>query len=218
MSIGKNTIAGKKLIEFLERIERLKQQQKSIGDDIKVVKAEAAASGFSPKGLAVSLKARAQKPSAFREEEDVRDVYLHAIGIAATPPLFKHFEAMAGEPLAKAELIARMKEIVPIGASIIIEMEGTPTRLYRDANGEAKSEEVKQQPASAAASSRPTAERPPSDPAPDCTPAEAEQMGVVAYGEDKPITANPFPFGDKRQARWDTGWRRESGSDGMGED
>jgi len=216
--VGQNTIAGKKLIEFLERIERLKQQQKAIGDDIKVVKAEATAAGFSAKGISVSLKARAQKPSSFREEEDIRDVYLHAIGIAATPPLYKHFEAMTGEPLGKAELIERMKQVVPPGASIIVEMEGTPIRLYRDAKGEAKSEEVKPQPPSAAAPSRAASERPPTDPAPDCTPAEAEKMGQVAYGEDKPITANPFPFGDKRQARWDAGWRRESGSDGMGED
>jgi uncharacterized protein (UPF0335 family) len=218
MSVGKNTIAGKKLIEFLERVERLEQQRKSISNDIKVVKAEAVAAGFSPKGIAVSLKARAQKPSQFREEEDVRDVYLHAIGIAATPPLFKHFEAMAGEPLARLELIERMKEIVPLGASIVVEMEGAPMRLWRDDKG-THAEEVKALPPSVGrAPGAAMPERPPAPQAPDCSPAEAEKMGAEAFRADKPITANPFPFGDKRQPRWDAGWRGASGTDGMGED
>lgn len=220
MSIGHNTLDGKKLLSVIERIERLKGQQKSLGDDIKVIKAEATREGFSATGITVALQARAKKPSQFRESEDLRDLYLHAVGMAAPPPLFKALEALAGDKIGKNEIIDRMKELVPTGASIIVEMDGPPIRLYRDKDGKAHAEEVKppkSNGASGAASGAVMPERPQAD-VPDCSPAEAETMGAAAYKDDQPITANPFPFGDKRQPRWDKGWRAESGGDGMGPD
>lgn len=217
---GKNTMDGKKLVNFLERIERLKAEQKAIGDDIKVVRAEAEREGFSGKGITVALKARAQKPNEFREAEDVREVYLHAIGMAAPPPLFKHLEALASDKLGKMELIERFKELVPAGASIIIELDGPPIRLFRDDDGNARAEEVKPPKPTVEKSGGASAlpQRPASADAPDCSPAEAKDMGAKAYEADQPITANPFPFGDKRQSKWDAGWRERSGSDGMGPD
>jgi uncharacterized protein (UPF0335 family) len=218
MSVAKNSLDGKKLMGFLERIEILKRQEEGIRNDIKVVRAEAEADGFSGKGLTVALKARAQKPSQFREQEDVRDVYLHAIGMAAPPPLFKHLEALASDKLGRNELIERFKELVPPGASIIIEMEGPPVRLFRDEQGNPHAQEV--QPAKEVvekASPAPFAGRPAAE-VPNCTPDQAEELGAKAYEGDQPVTANPFPFGDKRQPRWDAGWRKRSGSDGMGPD
>jgi uncharacterized protein (UPF0335 family) len=218
MSIAKNNLDGHKLLGFLERIEALKRQEQSIRDDIKVVRAEAEREGFSGKGLTVALKARAQKPSQFREQEDVRDIYLHAIGMAAPPPLFKHLEALASDKLGRTELIERFKELVPTGASIIIEMEGPPIRLFRDEHGNPHAQEVK--PAKATVEKAPATPFPdrPTSEVPNCTPDQAEEMGAKAYEGDQPITANPFPFGDKRQPRWDAGWRKRSGSDGMGPD
>lgn len=51
---------------------------------------------------------------------------------------------------------------------------------------------------------------------------EVSETGAFAYGQqmfrdNRPITDNPFPFGDARRARCDEGWRKESGSDGMGD-
>lgn len=219
MSLGHNTVAGQKLLQFIERIERLKAEQKSIGDDIKVVRAEAEASGFSTKGINLALKARAMKPSKFREEEDVRDLYLHAIGIGAPPPLFRHVEALGNDALGKSQFVELMKDVVPLGASVIIDIDGAPMRLFRDAEGNARSEEVKR-PTHDSRDDAPSASLPArqSVEVPDCSPEQAEVMGGAAYLDDKPITANPFPFGDKRQPRWDAGWRKRSGSDGMGPD
>jgi hypothetical protein len=44
----------------------------------------------------------------------------------------------------------------------------------------------------------------------------AELLGREAFKADEPIIKNPFPFGDERRPRWDEGWRKESGTDGMG--
>lgn len=48
------------------------------------------------------------------------------------------------------------------------------------------------------------------------TDGDAEQLGMLAAREGKPITDNPFPFRDARRARFDEGWRKETGTDGMG--
>jgi SpoVK/Ycf46/Vps4 family AAA+-type ATPase len=46
--------------------------------------------------------------------------------------------------------------------------------------------------------------------------AEAEALGERAALQGEPVTTNPFTFGDPRRARFDAGWRRGSGGDGMG--
>jgi hypothetical protein len=46
----------------------------------------------------------------------------------------------------------------------------------------------------------------------------AEVLGRDAFGSNQPIITNPFPFGDPRRPRWDAGWRKASGTDGMGPD
>jgi uncharacterized protein (UPF0335 family) len=219
MTLGQNTMDGKKLLSFLERIERLRAQQKALRADIKVIKSEAEREGFSGKGIVLSLQARALKPSQFREAEDVRDLYLHAIGMAAPPPLFKMLESMTSDAMGKNEVIERFKELVPTGASIIVEMDGPAIRLFRDKDGKAQAEEVKP-PKQRGASAAPSSIMPEREDVevPNCTPAEAERLGSDAFDADQPITANPFPFGDKRQPKWDAGWRKRSGSDGMGPD
>ena len=215
MTIGANTMDGKKLIGFIERVERLKAQQSLLGDDIKVVMAEAERDGFKGKGIAYAIKVRKQKPSQFREDEDMRDLYLHAIGMAAPPPLFRMLESMTATTMGRDEVIERMKELVPTGATITVQMEGPAVRLFRDKDGKAHAEEVKERKPAAAGASAVMPERPQAE-VPDCTHAEAEAMGAEAFKQDHPITANPFPFGDKWQPKWDTGWRTASGSDGMG--
>lgn len=51
----------------------------------------------------------------------------------------------------------------------------------------------------------------------EATDADAGLLGRQAARDGKPVIDNPFPFGDPRRARFDEGWRSESGSDGMGE-
>lgn len=211
----RNTLDSKKLLGFVERIERLGTQIAELKADIKVVKSEAEREGYKGAGLALAVKVRAQKPSAFREAEDLRGLYLHAIGMAAEPPLFKMMESMVSDQMGRDAVIERMKELVPAGAQIVVHMDGPPIRLFRDKEGRAHAEEVREDNKQSSGAPSPLPERPKPD-VPVCTAAEAEELGAADYRADKPITANPFPFGDKRQARWEKGWRGVAGSDGMG--
>jgi uncharacterized protein (UPF0335 family) len=47
------------------------------------------------------------------------------------------------------------------------------------------------------------------------TPEQACERGAAAHKEGRPVTANPYVFGDPRQAKWDEGWCVEDGSNGM---
>lgn len=221
MTVGRNTIDGRKLLSFIERIERLRKVRKAAGDDIKIVNAEATKEGLSSKGIAFAVRVREMKPSEFREHEDTRDLYLAAIGLGSPPPLFKHLESMAHESLGKDELIERFKDIVPVGGAITLELDGPGIRITRDKDGKTKAEEVK--PPKPAVSGRRETESEPDEPPVDVPNVDedgAEEYGRQMARDDQPITGNPFPFqtGDKRRFRCDEGWRKEMGSDGMGDD
>lgn len=219
MTLGHNTIGSQELLKFIERIEAKKAQIKALQEDVKLINAEARSAGFDPKGIGFCVKVRKLKPSEFREQEDSRDLYLHAIGMAETPPLFKYLEGLAGNDFGEAELIERMKGLVPAGSSITVHLSGgKPMKVSRDGDGKVTVEEVKpeaKRPSSGAAMSPlpPTEE-----PVPDCDADGAEALGRQDAKDNRPIIANPFPFGDERRARWDLGWRKQTGGDGMGPD
>lgn len=220
MSVGRNTIDGRKLLSFIERVERLRKVRKAANDDIAIVKAEATKEGLSSKGIDFAVRVREMKPSEFRESEDTRDLYLAAIGLGSPPPLFKHLESMAHEALGKDELIERFKDLVPAGGAIILELDGPGIRITRDKDGNTKAEEVKP-PKPAVIRQRDIEDAPdePPENVPDVDEDGAEEFGRKLARDDQPITNNPFPFqpGDKRRFRCDEGWRKEMGSDGMGD-
>jgi uncharacterized protein (UPF0335 family) len=60
---------------------------------------------------------------------------------------------------------------------------------------------------------------PPPPPEPKLEPQETQEQafdrGRAAHKEGRPVTANPYPFMDPRQAKWDEGWCLEDGSNGM---
>ncbi len=214
-TIGHNTMDSQKLMGFVQRIEDRNRAKKVIADEVALIYAEAKSQNLAAVGIRAVVKARGLKPSQFREGEDLRDVYFHAAGLATEPPLFRSIEALANDGLTRSALIESFTKLVPANGSIVIEMEGPPVRLSRGKDGLVRQEEVK--PPAAGNGRKPSAmpERPAAD-VPDCSPAEAEVLGTTAFNDDQPITANPFPLGDKRQARWESGWMSASGSDGMG--
>jgi uncharacterized protein (UPF0335 family) len=217
MSIGANTLDGSRLLEFIARVEVVDEQIKDAKGDRKVIIAEAEQAGFAGKGINLCVKARAMKPREFEEHEQVRDLYLHAVGLAHELPLFRQLDALAGEELAREDLIRRFEGLVPSKGEITLKLESGPAmRFWRDKNGKAHSAEVKApQPAQhvpAAPAGRARAE------VPDVDADEAEALGRRAAAENNPIISNPFPFGDARRRRFDEGWRKENGSDGMGPD
>ena len=66
---------------LIERIERLEEEKKGLGDDIKDVYAEAKAVGFDPKIMRQIVRLRKLKPDDRREMEAILDTYKNALGI-----------------------------------------------------------------------------------------------------------------------------------------
>lgn len=216
-----NAVSGERLISFVERLEAVMAEISDRKDDVKVILAEAVAAGLSAKGVKFCAKVRAQKPQDFVEAEQLRDHYLHAIGMADEPPLFRMLDALSSDGLGHAELIDRFKTLVPTRGEIIVKLEGgAPMRLWRDEKGVAHAEEAKPpaspSPAAPRSPSSPSAMPRQSTPVPDVDADGAEELGRTAAVENKPIISNPFPFGDARRARFDVGWRKGAGNDGMG--
>ena len=72
--------AQEKLRQLVARIEKLEEEKKGIGDDVKESYAEAKAMGFDTKVLRQVIKLRKQDRQEREEQEQVRDLYLHALG------------------------------------------------------------------------------------------------------------------------------------------
>ncbi|PZQ79897.1 MAG: hypothetical protein DI549_18935 [Ancylobacter novellus] len=73
--------AKEQLKSFIERIERLEEEKKTIADDIKDVFAEAKGSGFDVKALRDILKIRKQDADERAEHEAIVDLYMQALGM-----------------------------------------------------------------------------------------------------------------------------------------
>jgi uncharacterized protein (UPF0335 family) len=78
--IGDN--ARNQLRSLIERIERLEEEKKTIGDDIKDVYAEAKSHGYDTKVLRKVVSIRKQDQNDRLEQEAILDTYLAALGMA----------------------------------------------------------------------------------------------------------------------------------------
>jgi uncharacterized protein (UPF0335 family) len=78
---GENVNAGH-LRAFIERIERLEEEKKALADDIKEVYGEAKGNGFDVKIIRKIVSIRKQDRDKRREEEEILDLYLSALGMA----------------------------------------------------------------------------------------------------------------------------------------
>ena len=85
--MGAASFAKDQLKAFVERIERLEEEKKATSDDIRDVYAEAKGSGFDARALRTIIKMRRQDPDDRREQEEIVDTYLQALGML---PLFEH--------------------------------------------------------------------------------------------------------------------------------
>ncbi|NBC37344.1 DUF2312 domain-containing protein [Novosphingobium sp. FSY-8] len=73
--------ADERLRLLIERIERLEEEKKGIGDDIKDVYLEGKATGYDPKAMRQVVRIRKMKPDDRRELEALTEVYKNALGI-----------------------------------------------------------------------------------------------------------------------------------------
>jgi uncharacterized protein (UPF0335 family) len=73
--------AKDQLKAFVERIERLEEEKKTISDDIRDVYAEAKGNGYDVKALRAVIRLRKQDKDERAEQEAILDTYLHALGM-----------------------------------------------------------------------------------------------------------------------------------------
>jgi uncharacterized protein (UPF0335 family) len=77
-----NSVDAGHLRAFLERIERLEEEKRAIADDIKEVYAEAKGTGYDVKIMRKIVSIRRMDADKRREEEEILDIYLAALGEA----------------------------------------------------------------------------------------------------------------------------------------
>ena len=74
-------IAADRLRSIIDRIERLEDERKALGSDIRDVFTEAKSAGFDVKVIKQLLKLRKQEPAEVEEQETILDAYRRALGI-----------------------------------------------------------------------------------------------------------------------------------------
>lgn len=78
------SVAAAQLKSIVERIERLEEEKKSIGDDIKDVYAEAKGNGFEVKALRRIVRLRrldGPQKAAHEEVEAILETYMQSLGM-----------------------------------------------------------------------------------------------------------------------------------------
>lgn len=75
--------AQNQLRQLVEQIERLEEEKKATGGDIKDKYAEAKAVGFDPKILRKIISLRKKSQTERQEEDALLITYLHALGMAS---------------------------------------------------------------------------------------------------------------------------------------
>ena len=74
-------VAVAQLRAFIERIERLEEEKKTISDDIKQIYSEAKNSGFDTKAMRTIIRLRQKEDRERQEEEAMIDLYKDALGM-----------------------------------------------------------------------------------------------------------------------------------------
>ena len=74
-------IAGAQLKSFIERIEHLEEERRTLGEDIKDVYTEAKGTGFEPKIMRQLIKIRKMDKDEHDEQESLLDLYKRALGM-----------------------------------------------------------------------------------------------------------------------------------------
>lgn len=74
-------VAVDRLRSLVERIERMEEERKAIGSDIKDIYAEAKSAGFDPKVLRQVVAIRKREAAEVEEAETLLDIYRNALGM-----------------------------------------------------------------------------------------------------------------------------------------
>ena len=74
-------IAADRLLSLIERIERLEEERKALGSDIRDLYAESKSGGFDPTVIKQLIRLRKKEPAEVEEQESLLDLYKRAIGM-----------------------------------------------------------------------------------------------------------------------------------------
>lgn len=125
------TVAADHLRAFIERIERLEEEKKTLADDIKDIYAEAKGTGFDTKAIRAIVKLRKKDQAEREEEEAILDTYMAALGML---PLFdtdRSYADAKGRTESGPEVQVR-DEVASSGAERTEGCYGTPARSVSD--------------------------------------------------------------------------------------
>jgi len=78
-------IGGEQLKSLIECIERLEEEKRALGEDIKEIYAEAKGTGFEPKIMRQLIKIRKMDKDEHDEQESLLVLYQRAIGMLPDP-------------------------------------------------------------------------------------------------------------------------------------
>lgn len=132
-----HAVARDQLRAFIERIERLEEEKKTIADDIKDVYGEAKGTGFDTKVLRKLISIRKQDRDERAEQEAILDMYMIALGMVDEPAAYdephqsasvQHQPAMALRADGGLSILTKHEDIrtAPVSA------EETPKQVYGD--------------------------------------------------------------------------------------
>lgn len=76
-----DNISAEQLRLFLERVERLEEEKRGIGEDIRDTYAEAKSQGFDAKIMRQIVKLRRMERHALQEQDAILETYRNAIGL-----------------------------------------------------------------------------------------------------------------------------------------
>ena len=80
-------VAADRLRSLVERIERLEEERKALGSDVKDIYTEARSAGFDVTVIRQLIRIRKAEPAEVEEQETLLDLYRHALGMLADTPL-----------------------------------------------------------------------------------------------------------------------------------
>ncbi len=84
--IGHN-VAAERLMNIVERIEKLEDERKNLQSDIKDIYTEAKSAGFDTKVLRMVIASRKKDQAEWEEQQALLETYMRALGQLADTPL-----------------------------------------------------------------------------------------------------------------------------------
>jgi uncharacterized protein (UPF0335 family) len=85
--MAEGTVAADQLRLFIERIERLEEEKKGIGDDIRDVYAEAKSNGYDTPTMRMMVRIRKMEAHTRQEKAALAETYANALGLQWDLPL-----------------------------------------------------------------------------------------------------------------------------------